>query len=118
MAMFAENDQTKRKFLGLNIWIGRLKIRQRLTFSVPSFASLTDTAVSVHKTALFGKVTKTPKIQFQIASPRFETHEELNFNAPVHANSAAKENENSQAGLERKAILLNSGNTLQVYGSF
>ncbi|GFX32099.1 transposable element Tcb2 transposase [Trichonephila clavipes] len=57
-------------------------------------------------------------IRFQIHVPCSKTHTGLNFNAPARENSAAGGNENSQVGLEREAIPPDSGNILQVYGSF
>ncbi|GFX44963.1 hypothetical protein TNCV_3430121 [Trichonephila clavipes] len=53
--------------IGLNIQIGRLKIRHGPTFFVPTSAK-TDIAVREYygRPALFGKVTGTHKIRFQI----------------------------------------------------
>ncbi|GFX19073.1 transposable element Tcb1 transposase [Trichonephila clavipes] len=71
--------------IGLNLRIGRLKIQQRSTFCVPTSVNWADTAAHAYygRPVLFGKVTETPKIRFQILIPRSETLTELIFDAPA-----------------------------------
>ncbi|GFX27966.1 transposable element Tc3 transposase [Trichonephila clavipes] len=72
--------------------------------AVAKWSSYTNTTVCVYygRPALFGKVTGTPKIRFQILIPRSETDSGLNFCAYARANSASRGNENSLVALHFK----------------
>ncbi|GFW44736.1 hypothetical protein TNCV_4482811 [Trichonephila clavipes] len=61
-----------------------------------------------------GIIIKIPKVRFQILTSHYKTHTGLTFDAPTHALSVSRGNENPNVGLKCKSFPLNSGIEVKV----